>query len=78
MTSGRLLSARDAEKVLGIPSATVRSWYHRRERTGLYAIGLDGNGHPLFYESDLRALRNGDTLRDATGLRKSGAERDQT
>lgn len=69
MTRGRPLSARDAEVVLGIPAATVRSWFFRRERTGLYSMGVDDKGHPLFYESDLIALRYGKRLRDNAGNR---------
>lgn len=53
----RLLSARDAEKVLGIPAATVRTWFHRRRWTGLYDFGRDQRNHPLFRESDLIALK---------------------
>jgi hypothetical protein len=69
----RPLSALDAEKVLGIPAATVRSWYHRRGRTGLHAVGLDGKDNPMFYESDLIALRRGEQLRDEHGARLGGA-----
>ena len=57
MTS-RSLSARDAEKVLGIPAATVRSWHHRRARTRLESVGVDRRGHPLFREEDLVNLRD--------------------
>ena len=66
---GRLLSAADAQRVLGIPAATVRSWHHRRRHTGLYPIGLDRRHQPLFYEADLLQLRRGRRLRDRTGRR---------
>lgn len=69
MTGSRPLSARDAEVVLGIPAATVRSWYFRRARTGLHSMGIDARGHPLFYEADLLALRAGRRLRDEAGNR---------
>ena len=72
VTPERRLSASDAEKVLGIPASTVRSWYRRRRNTGLYEIGLDGRNHPLFYESDLLALRRGERLRDEHGQRMNG------
>lgn len=55
---GRLLSARDAEIVLGIPAATVRSWYRRQRMTGLYDFGRDRRNHPLFYEKHLVELRD--------------------
>lgn len=54
----RLLSAADAEKVHGIPAATVRSWYRRRRTTGLYDYGRDQRNHPMFRERDLLALRD--------------------
>jgi len=60
---GRLLSARDAEKVLGIPAATVRSWWHRRRRNGLYDYGRDKRNNPMFREQDLLALWDGRRLR---------------
>lgn len=72
MIGDRPLSALDAEKVLGIPAATVRSWYYRRDRTGLHAVGLDGKDNPMFYESDLIALRRGEQLRDEQGARLNG------
>lgn len=53
-----LLSARDAEKLLGIPSTTVRSWHHRRGRTGLQSVGVNRSGHALFHREDLIALRD--------------------
>lgn len=54
----RLLSARDAEKVLGIPASTVRTWFQRKARTGLWDYGRDQRGHPMFREADLIALRD--------------------
>jgi len=55
---GRLLSARDAEKVLGIPASTVRNWLARSSRTGLQVAGTDRRGKQVFRESDLIALRD--------------------
>lgn len=66
---GRLLSARDAEIVLGIPAATVRSWFRRRERTGLWDFGRDRRNHPLFYEADLLALKRRQRVREKAGRR---------
>jgi hypothetical protein len=66
----RLLGAADAEKVLGIPAATVRNWYRHRARTGLLPEGLDRWGKPLFRAEDLTALRAGRTLRHPDGTRK--------
>lgn len=59
VTQPRMLSAAEANKVLGIPAPTVRTWYHRRERTGLYPVGFDRRGHPRFREDDLLRLRKG-------------------
>lgn len=59
----RLLSAMDAEKVLGIPAGTVRSWFSRRRMTGLYDYGRDRRGHPMFREADLVALRDRNGVR---------------
>ena len=66
----RLLSARDAEKVLGIPASTIRNWHHRRARTGLESAGKDRRGNPMFHEQDLKDLRGGKrTLRNRHGER---------
>lgn len=58
MIEDRLFSAKDAEKVLGIPSATVRSWFRRQRMTGLYDYGRDRRNHPMFRERDLIGLRD--------------------
>lgn len=65
----RLLSARDAQVVLGIPASTVNTWHSRKMHTGLYSRAVDGRRRPLFYESDLIALRCGRPIRDDTGSR---------
>jgi hypothetical protein len=65
----RLLTAADAEKVLGIPAATVRNWYRHRARTGLLPDGLDRWGKPLFRAEDLKNLRAGRKLRHSDGTR---------
>lgn len=54
----RLLSARDAEKLLGIPASTIRTWWQRRVRSGLEAADFE-RGKPRFRESDLKRLRDG-------------------
>jgi len=64
----RLLSAVDAERVLGIPASTVRSWWRRRQRTGLWDYGRDRRNHPLFDEQHLIALRDRQVKRPAPGM----------
>lgn len=54
----RLLSARDAERLHGIPRGTIHSWHSRRAFTGLHAYGRDRRNHPMFRETDLLALRD--------------------
>jgi hypothetical protein len=49
-----LFSATEAEQVLGIPAATVRSWA-RRER--IFSFGLDERDRPLYDREDLIRLR---------------------
>lgn len=66
---GRLLSPVEAEQHLDIPASTVRTWYQRRERTGLYTGGLDRYGKPLFFEADLLALKLRCRVRDNQGRR---------
>jgi hypothetical protein len=68
-TLDRLLSARDAERVLHIPASTVNTWHHRRLQTGLFSRAVDTHRSPLFYESDLIALRAGHPIRNADGSR---------
>ena len=53
--SVRLLSAAEAERHLGIPSATVRSWALRGK---LLSSGLDRSGRPLYAEANLLTLRD--------------------
>lgn len=65
----RLLSALEAEKLLGIPRATVRSWQRRHRATGLFPAAIDRRGVPLFREIDLLDLRHGRKIRDADGER---------
>lgn len=71
ISTARLLSARDAEKVLGIPASTIRTWYARRRTNGLYEFGRDKRNAPLFRATDLTALRAGHTLREPTGARRT-------
>ena len=66
---GRLLSAAEAERLLGIRASTVRTWSQRRHRTGLWSAGLDRYGRPLFYEADLLALKQRLRPRDKAGRR---------
>lgn len=67
---GRGLTPAEAQQELGIPAATVRTWHHRRERTGLYPIArVTGKNLPVFWEADLLALRHGLRLRDDEGRR---------
>ena len=66
---GRLLSPAEAEKFLGIKASTVRTWHQRRQRTGLFAMGQDRRGNPLFYEADLLAMKQRKRIRDNHGRR---------
>ena len=66
---GRLMSAVEAQKHLGISASTVRTWHHRSKRTGLFAAGLDRDGKPLFFEADLLALKLRRRVRDNHGRR---------
>lgn len=66
---GRLLSPVEAQRFLGISASTVRTWHHRRHRTGLFAAGQDRHGKPLFYEADLLALKHRKRIRDKHGRR---------
>lgn len=63
----RLLSALDAEKLLGIPRATVRSWHQRQRATGLKPKGKDQRGAYLYLGIDLIRLRRGERIRHADG-----------
>lgn len=60
----RLLSARDAFRLHGIPRGTINSWHSRRQFTNLHAYGRDKHGHPLFRETDLLWLRDQNGPRD--------------
>jgi hypothetical protein len=53
-----LLTARQAQQYLGIPSGTVYSWASRRR---LHSLDYDGNGRPLYDVADLLQLREGET-----------------
>lgn len=48
-----LFTAAEAETVLGIPAATIRSWA-RRQR--LWSAGIDERGYPMYDRDDLRRL----------------------
>lgn len=54
----RLLSAAEAERELGIPAGTVRSWFSRRKMTGLWDMARDNRNQPLFDEDLLLQLRD--------------------
>lgn len=66
---GRLLSPAEAQRHLGIPASTVRTWHHRRHWTGLYPAALDRHHRPLFHEADLLALKLRRQVRDKHGRR---------
>lgn len=66
---GRLLSAAEAQRLLGIKAGTVRSWALRRHRTGLYSGGVDNRGAPVYWEADLLAIASKQRLRDYSGNR---------
>lgn len=48
-----LFTAAEAERVLGIPAATVRSWA-KRER--IWSFGLDERNRPMYDRDHLLAL----------------------
>lgn len=66
---GRLLSAADAQKVIGIPAARIRKWAERKDRTGLERAGIGWRDYPLYWEADLIALMRGIPIRDEQGFR---------
>lgn len=49
-----LFSAAEAERVLDIPAATVRSWALRKR---IWSFGLDERNRPLYDRDDLVRLR---------------------
>lgn len=61
--SDRLLTARGAQRKLGIAAGWVRVWFAQHTETGLYPKGYQ-NGEPLFLESELRSLKEGRSLLD--------------
>ena len=66
---GELLSAPQAQNVLGIPAQNVRKWASRGKNTGLCVVGSDPRGYPMYYEADLIALSRGMKIRDEDGNR---------
>jgi hypothetical protein len=50
-----LYTAADAQRELGIPAGTVRSW---ASREWLYSFGLDRVGRPMYRGQDLIRLRD--------------------
>src|SRR5690606_12318154 len=50
-----LFGAAEAERLFGIPAATIRSWARRKR---IYPYGLDERGRPLLDRDDLLALRD--------------------
>lgn len=48
------VTAADAERYLGIPAVTVRTWAHRGQ---LHPLDRDGDGRPLYDVADLIRLR---------------------
>lgn len=58
-----LYSAAEAERLFGIPAATVRSWA-RRQR--IWSYGLDERNRPLYDRPDLLRLRD-ETRRTSVG-----------
>lgn len=66
---GRLLSAQDAEREIGIPAGTIRSWWSRA-REGLKPGGLGPIANrPMFWECDLLACARDMPIRDTRGRR---------
>jgi len=50
-----LFGPAEAERVLGIKAATIRSWARRKR---IHAYGLDEAGRPMFDRDELLALRD--------------------
>lgn len=69
-----LFTATEAERVLGIPAATVRSWARRKQ---VWPFGLDAAGAPMYDRDDLVRLRERRQTRDhdARARRASSATR---
>jgi hypothetical protein len=51
----RRITAAEAPHAIGVPAATVRSWASREQ---VYSCGLDANGQPLYWQTDLEQLRD--------------------
>lgn len=66
---GRRLAAWEAEEYLGIPASTVATWHQRQATTGLYSLGADRSGRPLFFEADLIVLWRGLRIKNSDGER---------
>lgn len=56
-TIRHLFTAAEAERWLGIPAATIRSWARRRR---IWSYGLDSHGHPMYDLEHLLNRRNVD------------------
>jgi hypothetical protein len=69
----RLLSAAEAERLLGIRAGTVRQWKYRGL---LWHYGLDRYGRPLYKEHDLIALRDRTMTRDQFDRKRRQRRRD--
>lgn len=67
MENDRLLSAAEAERLLGIRANTVSVWRHRGI---IFPMGLDRSRRPLYRESDLLAARDRKLTRDQHEHRK--------
>lgn len=58
-----LFTPAEAERQLGIPASTVRSWFRRKR---LWHFGIDEHGRPMFDRDDLVRLRaESDRMRSA-------------
>lgn len=76
-----LFTAAEAEKVLGIPAGTIRSWFSRKH---IWHYGIDKRGRPMFDRDDLlrmaiRSQSRGQQLRSERAAkrarRSNGADR---
>lgn len=56
-----LYTAAEAERVLRIPAATVRSWARRKR---IHPYGLDAQRNPMYDRDDLVTLRDRSRTRD--------------
>lgn len=66
-----LFTAAEAERVLGIPAGTIRSWFSRKH---IWHFGIDPRGRPMFDRDDLLRMYNREQSREQQSRSKKAAE----